>query len=101
MRTVSVYDARAGLSRLIDEALTGEDVVISRRGKPMVRLVPIEGASEKPRRRKLGVLAGYMEVPPDSVFFDPLPDEFLNEFYENPIFPKGTEGGLPEGEVER
>ena len=42
MSAVSVYDARAGLSRLIDRALTGEDVVITRKGKPVVRLVPVE-----------------------------------------------------------
>ena len=92
MTAVSVYDARASLSRLIDQALTGEDVVITRRGKPVVKLVPVDpGTAEQPRKRKLGVLRGYMEVPPDSAFFDPLPEGMLREFYENPIFPSGDD----------
>jgi prevent-host-death family protein len=80
MTSVSVYDARAGLSRLIDQALAGEEIVITRKGKPVVRLVPVEaGADEVPKKRRLGVLRGYMSVP-DS-FFDPLPEEVLNAFY--------------------
>jgi prevent-host-death family protein len=101
MSIVSVYDARAGLSRLIDQALAGEDVVISRKGKPVVRLVPVDAeATEQPRKRRLGVLKGYMEVPPDSAFFDPLPDEFLKEFYESPIFPEDDAEPV-EGEAAR
>jgi prevent-host-death family protein len=42
MATVSVYNARAEFSRLIERALAGEDIVITRRGKPAVRLVPDE-----------------------------------------------------------
>ena len=84
MTSVSVYDARAGLSRLTDQALAGEEIVITRKGKPVVRLVPVKaGAGDEPRKRRLGVLRGYMIVP-DS-FLDPLPDEVLNEFYGGPV----------------
>lgn len=101
MTAISVYDARASLSRLIDQALTGEDVVITRRGKPVVKLVPIDSrTAEQPRKRKLGVLRGYMEVPPDSVFFDPLPEAMLKEFYESPIFPN-SDGEPADGETGR
>jgi prevent-host-death family protein len=36
---VNLYDAKAQLSRLIDRATAGEDIVIARAGKPLVRLV--------------------------------------------------------------
>ncbi|MFP3343926.1 type II toxin-antitoxin system prevent-host-death family antitoxin [Halomonas sp. SIMBA_159] len=42
---VNVHDAKSQLSKLIERALAGEDVVIARRGKPMVRLVPVEQKS--------------------------------------------------------
>lgn len=77
MTKVSVYDARAGLSRLIDQALAGEEVIITRKGKPVIRLVPVEPEQKKPREP--GALRGLFEVP-DS-FFDPLPDEVLADFY--------------------
>lgn len=79
MTTVSVYDARASFSRLIERALGGEDIVITRKGKPTVRLVPV--AEEAPRRRQFGQLAGEFECPPDSAFFDPLPDDILAAFH--------------------
>jgi prevent-host-death family protein len=82
MATVSVYNARAEFSRLIDRALGGEEIVITRRGKPAVRLVPVE---ETRPRRKPGALKGKLEVP-DS-FFDPLPDDIIDAFYESKIFP--------------
>jgi prevent-host-death family protein len=50
MSTVSVRDARASLPRLIDRALSGEKVVITRKGRPVVRLTPIEPAKAEPRR---------------------------------------------------
>ena len=69
-------DARATLSRLIDRALAGEEVVITRKGKPVVKLVPVETRKEP---RRLGALKGQLEIP-DSVFA-PLPDEMLEDFY--------------------
>ena len=82
MTDISVYNARAEFSRLIERALAGEDIVITRRGKPAVRLVPIE---EEPAPRKPGALKGLLTVPES--FFDPLPDEIIDAFYESKIFP--------------
>lgn len=39
---VNLHDARTHLSRDVDQALAGEEVVIARSGKPLVRLVPLE-----------------------------------------------------------
>jgi prevent-host-death family protein len=93
MTTVSVYDARASLSRLIDRALAGEEIVITRKGKPVIKLVPAE---EKPARRRLGTLAGEFEIP-DEVLLAPLPDDFLAYFDggtpdENDAFAAGRTG---------
>ena len=82
MATVSVYHARAEFSRLIERALDGEEIVITRRGKPAVRLVPVE----EPRpHRKPGALKGKLELPES--FFDPLPDDIIDAFYNSKIFP--------------
>lgn len=45
MSTYSVADAKSGLPRLIDRALEGEEVIISRHGKPVAELRPIAPAS--------------------------------------------------------
>ena len=65
---VNLYDAKTQLSRLIDRAAAGEDIVIGRSGKPIVRLVPVEDALP----RQPGLLKGL--VIPDALF-DPLPDD--------------------------
>jgi prevent-host-death family protein len=52
MTQVNIYQAKTTLSRLIEQALAGEDVVIARAGKPLVRLVPY--ADQPLKRRKPG-----------------------------------------------
>lgn len=68
MKVVNVHAAKTQLSRLIEEACAGEEIVIARNSEPVVRLVPIH--TEQPRRQR-GSLEGQVFVP-DS-FFDPLP----------------------------
>ncbi len=65
---VNLYDAKSQLSRLIDRAAAGEDIVIGRAGKPVVRLVPVESAVP----RQPGLLKG-LSIP--DALFDPLPDD--------------------------
>ena len=74
MPTIAVDDARTQLPRLIDRALAGEEIVIARDGRPLVRLVPVEEAPA----RKPGALKGLFEVP--GSFFEPLPDEAVAAF---------------------
>ncbi len=45
--TVNIHEAKTHLSRLIERAFAGEDVVIAKAGKPMVRLVKVEQAPVK------------------------------------------------------
>lgn len=72
---VNVHEAKTQLSRLLEQALAGEDVVIMRSGKPLVRLAPVEMA---PSRRKLGSAKGDFVVPDD--FNEALPEEVLAGF---------------------
>ena len=65
--TVNLYDAKTQLSRLVDRAIAGDDIVIARAGKPMVRLVPVATAAP----RQPGLLKGLSL--PDGLF-DPLPE---------------------------
>ena len=73
MHRVSVHEAKAHLSRLLRWAAAGEEVVITRSGRPMVRLVPIE--EDRP---VFGVDEGRFVVPDD--FDAPLDEELLREF---------------------
>lgn len=57
---VNVYEAKTQLSKLIERALAGEHVVISKAGKPMVDLVPHQG-----RRVRFGGLAGLIAYDDD------------------------------------
>ena len=70
--TVSLYEAKTRLSHLVDRALRGEQVVITRHGRPVARLVP----AVRPRPpRRLGALRGKIRVAAD--FDVPLPDDLL------------------------
>jgi prevent-host-death family protein len=75
MTQVNVHEAKTHLSRLLDQALAGEEIVIMRSGKPLVRLAPVETA---PSRRMLGTAKGEFTVPDD--FDELLPDEILAGF---------------------
>ena len=48
MKIANIYEAKAQLSKLVERALAGEEVVIARAGKPTVRLVPVRD-SDAPR----------------------------------------------------
>ena len=70
MKKVNISEAKARLSQLVDEAASGEDVVIMRAGRPVARLTRLE---KKARRRPLGLLDGGFRIPDD--FNRPLPEE--------------------------
>jgi len=96
MASISVYQARAELSRLIERALAGEEIVITRRGKPTVRLLPVEQPQPP---RKPGALKGLFEV--TDAFFEPLPDDVLEAFYNSQIEPEDEDAPKPEPAEER
>ena len=73
--SVSLYEAKTQLSHLVDRVTRGQEVTITRHGRPVARLVPA-----KPQRapRKLGALRGKIRVAKD--FDAPLPDDLLALF---------------------
>jgi len=72
-RQVNIHEAKTHLSKLIELAQVGEEVVIAKSGRPVARLLPV---AREPRR--LGLLDGEIEVPED--FNAPLPEEVLAAF---------------------
>ena len=75
MRQVNLYEAKTNLSKLIDAALRGEEVVIARGSDPVVRLVPLKDSKGM---RQPGSLRGKFRLGPE--FFDALPAEELDRW---------------------
>src|ERR1700726_4982725 len=71
-KRITVHEEKTHLSKLIERALRGEDVVVHRGDVAVVRLVPVKRAVP---RRRFGAMKGTIEVPKS--FFDPLPDAEL------------------------
>ncbi len=72
METITIHKAKTQLSKLIEKACKGEEIIIARGKKPVVRLVAIE---DKRGNRKPGALKGKIKIGPE--FFEPLPPEEL------------------------
>jgi len=74
MRSVSISVAKRRLDRLVEEIAAGEEIVITRRGSPRARLVPVGSV----RAVRFGVLKGRIKYPDD--FDAPLPAKVLTRF---------------------
>ncbi|MBC8072906.1 MAG: type II toxin-antitoxin system Phd/YefM family antitoxin [Deltaproteobacteria bacterium] len=72
MKPIPIHKAKTELSRLIERACAGEEVIIARGSRPVVRLVPVDHAMPE---RKFGALRGKLTF--DDSFFDPLGDDEL------------------------
>jgi prevent-host-death family protein len=73
MKTITIHKAKTNLSRLIEDACKGEEIIIARGSEPRVRLVPVRDVQGN---RKPGILKGKLKVGPE--FFEPLPQEELD-----------------------
>jgi prevent-host-death family protein len=71
---VNMHQAKSSLSRLVERALAGEDVIIGRNGEPLVRLVPIPKTREP---RIPGRMKGKIWISPD---FDQMSEEELKDW---------------------
>jgi prevent-host-death family protein len=76
MEIVNIYKAKTQLSRLVDLASSGTDVVIARSGKPVARLTSLN--NKEKRKYSLGLLEGKGWIADD--FDAPLPDDVLAGF---------------------
>jgi len=77
MTIVTVHQAKTQLSKLIAQAMTGEDVVIANGATPKVRLTPVD----RVKQRQFGSLKGVVSL--DDSFFEPLPADELAAWGES------------------
>ena len=73
---VGIHEAKTKLSKLIPAVLAGEEVIITKAGHPLVKLVPV---AEQGRKRPLGAYAGKVRIRGD--LLEPLPKEIVNGFW--------------------
>jgi prevent-host-death family protein len=80
MPTVNIYQAKTQLSKLVDLASSGTDVVIARNGKPAARLTSLHEKETRKEKRLIGfgALEGQGWIADD--FDDTLPDDILAQF---------------------
>ncbi len=80
MDIINIHEAKTNLSRLLERVQQGRPFIIAKAGKPMARVTRIEG-SEPGEAKRLGFLAGQIEVPED---FDRMgEEEILSMFGES------------------
>ncbi len=75
MKQVNIHQAKTELSKLVERAEAGEEVIIARAGKPAAKLVPLTRVG---KHRRLGLLDGKFKIPDD--FNAPLPETVLRAF---------------------
>jgi len=78
MRTVNIHEAKTHLSRLVDQAAKGEPFVIAKAGKPMVKVVALDGPP-KASMRRMGFLEGQYTIPDD---FDRMGEDEIVRLFE-------------------
>jgi prevent-host-death family protein len=83
MKTLNLYQVRANLSRLVDEAANGESIVIAKDGKPLAALVPVAKVAKAPF--KFGTLKGKIHLTEDTSTTDIEVERLLTE---GEIFPR-------------
>src|SRR5947209_7665334 len=84
MIVVNIHEVKAKLSEYLDAVERGERVMICRRNQPIAELRAVE-----PKRREPRPIGGgpHAFAVPDA-FFEPMPDDWLDAFYNGPIFPE-------------
>jgi len=70
MKKVTIYEAKTHFSQLVDAVLAGEEVIVSRRDKPVIRLTAY---TEKQKSREIGTAKGLVKKMGSS-FNDPIED---------------------------
>ncbi|MCX5922052.1 MAG: type II toxin-antitoxin system Phd/YefM family antitoxin [Candidatus Dependentiae bacterium] len=74
MKKANLHEAKTNLSKLVELAARGEEVIICKAGQPVARLVAIH---TKKKKRKPGDWVGQVKIKKD---FDTLPEEFMEYF---------------------
>lgn len=74
MEIANIHEAKSQLSRLVERAMSGEEVIIAKAGQPMVRLVPVRSDTSP---RQGGQWKGRVRMAED---FDSLPEDIAAAF---------------------
>lgn len=82
MTIINIHEAKTHLSRFVEKAAAGEEIIIAKAGKPLARLVPLQSMSSQ---RSLGMFKGQLNVSDD--FDTPLSDEVIAQFENGSINP--------------
>lgn len=81
-RQVNLYEAKTRLSQLVEDAAKGEEIIIAKNGKPMVKMVAAT-PELKPQKRVFGQLKGKVWLAPD---FDAADAEIERLFYDGDLY---------------
>jgi len=76
-RIYNIHEAKTHFSKLIEKARCGEEIIVAKAGKPVVKIVPVEAPK---KQRQPGSARGKFTMSDE--FDDPLPQEMLEAFYE-------------------
>jgi len=83
MTTITIHKAKTQLSRLIEKACQGEEIIIARGRTPVAKLTAVAPKG----KRVFGAMRGQFEIGPE--FFEPLPPEELDPWEQAPDSDKG------------
>jgi len=79
---VNMHQAKTQLSKLVEKACRGEEVILANNGTPVAKIVPATMKAQ----RTLGAYVGKMKVPEN--FNNPLPKDIEDAFYDSKILPE-------------
>lgn len=85
MKTINIQAAKTHLSRLVEEAVAGEEIILAKAGRPMVRLTPFHASGT---RRKLGQFKGKIKESPGCWDAD---SSLETQFGESSMLPSPSE----------
>lgn len=77
---VGIHEAKTHLSRLIPAALAGEEVIITKSGQPLVKLVPVHPKSQP---RQLGMFEDKIIIHGD--LSEHLPEDIIDDFWPDKL----------------
>ena len=77
MKEIIIYEAKTNLSKIVNDVLEGEEIIIGRAGLPLVKIVPIRG---KKKNRISGLFKNDIEFSKD--IDKPLPGKIIKNFYK-------------------
>jgi prevent-host-death family protein len=95
MSVTNIHQAKTNLSKLIEAAERGEEVIIARNGKPAVRIVPVaspvagDTEMDTPGKRIAGMFKGELVLPKGEWWKND--DEFIDLFYDVSKFEKNPD----------